>query len=219
MHRLFEGSRLQAEFSDYPYNHSAHFLELLRLHPLAAQLPRGHYLSFLEGSFSANCGFGSRRTRESSGREFERRGESVFEMRFQRHLQEHGYWFERNVRIGLSEYDIVVKGRLSEEFRPFAACTHPQEVDREQLALFQKMTSLWSIDRKQRRSSPLVVSLNGPYHFVQGDRQGLTRSEEVKSRLLEYYGYAEGRTVDYREWERETTNQEAVKQFLQRLLK
>jgi hypothetical protein len=40
-------------------------------------------------------------------------------MRFQKSLHFHGYWFENNINIGLSEYDIVIKGRRQKEYLPF----------------------------------------------------------------------------------------------------
>lgn len=44
----------------------------------------------------------------------------MFEIRFQKSLQENGYWFERNKIIGIHQFDVLVKGTLFNENKPFA---------------------------------------------------------------------------------------------------
>jgi hypothetical protein len=46
---------------------------------------------------------------------------SIFETIFARELMERGYEIEKNVIIGMFEYDVVVKGRLFQPYLPFKA--------------------------------------------------------------------------------------------------
>jgi len=81
------------------------------------------------------------------------------------------------------------------------------------------MTGLWNLKTKLKWEIPMIVNLNGPFHYIKGDKNGLVRHEEIKREMLKHYGYPLFKTVDFRVWEKETINQKGVRDYFDKHLK
>jgi hypothetical protein len=81
------------------------------------------------------------------------------------------------------------------------------------------MSGLWYIGDNRRLKNDLIINLNGPFHYIVGDKSGIVRSEIIKERMLKHYGFTNFCQIDFREWEAKTHNQRAVTEFLENIIK
>jgi hypothetical protein len=195
---------------DYNYVHSAKVSEYFRV--LGLEPEPGSYTQFLrEAEQRYRAGLLPQQEHiGNDSKEFEIRGQSVFEIRFQRRLAIEGLWFERNKVIGIHEYDILVKGRLEREYAPFESLGTAlslggaEVVSEQQLRKYDASGNLWKLAEKQEWARPLLINLNGPYHMLCGDKAGTIRSEEIKAQIASFHGYPNFKVVDYRDWQHKT---------------
>lgn len=70
--------------------------------------------------------------------------------------------------------------------------------------MFKGMEDFKKISINQKFDNPVVLNLNGPYHYIDSDLYGsekVTRTDEMKGMFLRNYGFNRFNTVHHGIWE------------------
>lgn len=74
------------------------------------------------------------------------------------------------------------------------------------------------MNKKTSFDEEIVINLNGPFHYLEGERRSLVRSKQVRQAMATFYGYRQVRSVDYRFWERAANNRKNTARLMEKLV-